>query len=98
MLQENKPGACMYVVYMYMQGASPAAGKAAGRRLAYAQNVCDGVVMEVRHDAKSLIYTLYVFLFSQSSKIRYCRRRGKVVQLKEKKHSQVYKYGYTSVY
>ena len=48
MLQENKPGACMYVVYMYMQGASPAAGKAAGRRLAYAQNVSDGMVKDGR--------------------------------------------------
>ena len=29
-----------------MQGASPAAGKAAGRRLAYAQNVSDGMVKD----------------------------------------------------
>ena len=32
------------MIYLVMQGASPAAFQAASRRLAYAQNVDDGVV------------------------------------------------------
>ena len=32
--------------YMIYKGASPAAWKAAGRRLAYEENVSDGVVMD----------------------------------------------------
>ena len=36
----------MYMYYIYVQGASRATWKAAGRRLAYAQNVSDGVVRD----------------------------------------------------
>ena len=39
--------ACVYAFHCrILQGASPAAWKAAGRRLAYAQNVSDGVVKD----------------------------------------------------
>ena len=41
----NRSGVYIYI-YRSVQGASPAAWKAAGRRLTYAQNVSDGVVKD----------------------------------------------------
>ena len=80
----QRVGFVFFPFYRCVQGASPAAWKAAGRRLAYAQNSSDGVIKdeEVSHYAKSLI----CFLLSQSSKIRYSRRKEGV---QVKKHMTV---------
>ena len=59
----------LYMYYIYVQGAAWAAWKAAGRGLAYAQNVSDDVVKDGGNTLCLRVY-MYVFLFSQPSKIR----------------------------